>query len=381
MTLAHTPLDPSRLSAAAHKALAPGPGRLMAARGLVPLPRPGDLAAVLYQLALDGDAAIAQAAVASRDALPERVLAGVLGEADVDPRVIDWLAPACVATAALHDALITAPSVGDETIAALAARDDARGVDLIAHNELRLLRHPDIIAAMYVNPRARMSTVDRAVELAVRNHVKVSGIPAWDELCRLLQAGSGRAAPADDAVFAQAVAGLAEVDDSHLTAGDADAVGIGADGELAGQEPPAVDHRNLPFDRLSVAAKIRLATIGNAVARAVLIRDPMRMVALAAIRAPGVTDVEAARYAGNQQLSDDVIRYIAQRREWTRFYGVKLHLIMNPKTPLPEVTRMLPHLRDKDLGRVARSKGIPSAVVAQARRLMTQRTPGGTGRR
>ena len=46
----HTALDPTTLSPAAQKALAPGGGRLMAARGLVPLPRPAELLSVLYQL-------------------------------------------------------------------------------------------------------------------------------------------------------------------------------------------------------------------------------------------------------------------------------------------------------------------------------------------
>ena len=138
-----------------------------------------------------------------------------------------------------------------------------------------------------------------------------------------------------------------------------------------------VDERKVPIGKMSVPSKIRLATIGNAVARGVLVRDPLKAVAVAAIKSPGVSEIEAARYAGNQALCDDVIRYIAGRRDWTRLYGVKMHLIMNPKAPLPEVARMLPHLRDKDLKNVAKSKGVSSAVVAQARKLIMQRNPGG----
>lgn len=379
MALPHTPLDATRLSPAAHKALAPGPTRMMAARGLVPLPRPGELVSVLYQLALDGDAQIAGAARATAEGLPDKLVAGALAEADVDPRVLDWIAPRCAATPALLDALITAPAVADETIVALAARGDARVVDLIAQNEQRLLRAPAIIAAMYGNPRARMSTVDRAVELAIRNHVKVEGIAAWEELSRVILSG-GAAADGDDAAFAEAVAGTASVDDAHLTTGDPDAPQLGPDGELVADHGPAVDDKKVPIAKLSVPAKIRLATIGNAYARSLLIRDPMKLVAIAAIKAPGVTDIEAARHAGNPNLADDVVRYIAGRREWTRLYGVKLSLIMNPKTPLPEVARMLPHLREKDLKNVAKSKGVPSAVTAQARKLITQRTPGGAKR-
>jgi hypothetical protein len=372
--LDHTPLDPTRLSPAAQKALAPGATRMMAARGLVPLPRAGELLSVLYQLALEVDASLAQAARSSAEALPEKILADALADAALDPRVLDWIAPRCVPAPVLFDALVAAPAIADETVASLAAVGDARAIDLIATNEQRLLRSPAIIAAMYNNARARMSTVDRAVELAIHNKVRVDGIAAWDELVKILQAGGGSGV--DDEAFAQAVAGLAEVDVTPLTTGDAEAAQLGPDGEVLQVTAPTVDDKKVPISKLNVAGKIRLATVGNAAARALLVRDPMKMVAVAAIQAQGVTDIEAARYAGNAGLCDDVIRYIASRREWTRLYGVKVSLIMNPKTPLPEVARMLPHLRDKDLRNVAKSKGIPSAVAAQARKLISQRTPG-----
>jgi hypothetical protein len=374
----HTPLDPTRLSPAAQKALAPGPSRLMAARGLVPLPRPGELLSVLYQLAQDADANLAGAATAPADGLPEKIVAGALAEVDLDPRVLDWIAPRCVKVAALHDALVTSPSVGDETIVALAAAGDARGVDLIAQNEQRLLRCPAILAAMYGNPRARMSTVDRAVELAVRNGVKVEGIAAWDELARVITTGGSTPISAEeDALFSQAVAGAAEVDDSSLVKGDAEAAQVGADGELIQQAAPTVDEKKIPIGKLSVPAKMRMAALGNGFARSILIRDPLKMVAVAAIKAGGVTDIEAARYAGNPGLCDDVIRYIAGKKEWTRLYGVKLSLIMNPKAPITQVANFLPHMREKDLRNIMKSKGVPSAVAAQARKLVATRTGGG----
>jgi hypothetical protein len=373
----HAPLDPSTLSPAAQKALAAGPSRMMAARGMVALQRPGELVSVLYQLSLDADEGLAAAARVTINGLPEKIVATALTDPSVDPRVLDWLAPRCVQAPVLHELLITSPSVADDTIVALAARADAGAVDLIAQNEQRMLREPKIIAAMYANPRARMSTVDRAVELAIRNQVKVDGIAAWDELARVILSGAATPSTAsDDAAFAQAAAGIAELDEGSLTGGDAEALQVGDDGELIAHAAPAVDEKKVPISKLSMVAKIRLATMGNAVARAVLVRDPVKAVALAAIKASGVSDSEAARHAGNPTLVDDVVRYIAGRRDWTRLYSVKMHLVMNPKTPLPESTRMLPHLRDKDLRTISKSKGVPSAVAAQAKRLIAQRAPG-----
>jgi len=73
--ITHTPLDPSTLSPAAQKALGPGPARMMAARGMAPLP-PADQISVLYQLALDGDAALATSALTTAAGMPEKLLAG-----------------------------------------------------------------------------------------------------------------------------------------------------------------------------------------------------------------------------------------------------------------------------------------------------------------
>jgi hypothetical protein len=100
------------------------------------------------------------------------------------------------------------------------------------------------------------------------------------------------------------------------------------------------------------------------------------MVALATIKSPAVTEFEAAHYAGNAALSDEVIRFIAGKREWTKLYGTKVSLCRNPKTPVSDAMRLMPFLRDKDLVNMTKSKGIPSAVVAQARKLLLQRRGG-----
>ena len=373
----HGPLDAAALSPAAQKALGAPATRMMAAKGLVPLPRPADRASVLYQIAVTDPAQLA-AASATAAGLPVGILTGAIGDATIDPRVIDWLAarPGLVEREALFDAFVLAPATADQTIAALAGKGDAGQVDLIAQNEQRLLRHPEIIAALYTNPRARMSTVERVVELAVRNDVRVPGLACWDEVARAIGAdGAPPASAADDAVFEQAAAGLAALDDTALVTGDAEKFtpALDADGAAAVEAAPALDEKQVPISKMTVSAKIRLATLGNAFARAQLIRDPMKMVAVAAIKSPGVTEIEAARYASNASLADDVIRHIAARREWTKLYGVKLSLIMNPKTPMTDSMRMMPFLREKDLRNVAKSRGVPSAVVAQARKLISQR--------
>jgi hypothetical protein len=367
----HTPLDATQLSPAAQRALGPGPGRAMAARGLLPL-APADQVAVLYQLSLDGESTLAQSARATAAGLPEKLLAGTLAAPAIDPRVLDFFAQLIADKPAVFDAIALNPAVADQTIATLAGRAGSREVDQIAQNEQRLLRHPEIIAAMYMNRRARMSTIDRVVELAVRNNVRVPGLAAWDEVARALT-GSPPVSPDADAMFA-AMAATTVRDDSALTTGDAEQALPEDEAAAAALAQAAEDEDER---KLTVPMKIRLATLGDAFERAKRIRDPIRMVAIAAIKAPGVTDIEAARYAGNQALAEDVIRFIAANRNWTKLYGVKVSLCRNPKAPIAETARFLPFLRQKDLQNLSKSKGVPSAVAAQARKMLAQR--GGKG--
>jgi hypothetical protein len=361
----HTPLDAARLSPAAQRALGPGPGRTMAARGLLPL-APADQIAVLYQLSLDAESNLAQSARATAAGLPEKLLAGALAQPTTDPRVLDFFAQLIADKPAVFDAIALNPAVADQTIATLASRAGSREVDQIAQNEQRLLRHPEIVAAMYMNRRARMSTIDRVVELAVRNNVRVPGLAAWDEVARALT-GAPPVSADGDAMFA-AMAATIRRDDSALTTGDAEQA---LPEDEAAAAAPGDDEEER---KLTTPMKVRLATLGDAFERARRIRDPVRMVAMAAIKAPGVTDIEAARYAGNQALTEDVIRYIASNRNWTKLYGVKVSLCRNPKAPLSETTRFLPFLRQKDLVQLSKSRSVSSALVAQARKLILQRS-------
>jgi len=366
----HTPLDPAQLSTAAQRALGPGPGRMMASRGMLPLP-PADQVAVLYQLSLDVDQGIAQAARATAAGLPGKLLSGTLADPTLDPRILDFFAQLAGDQAAVFDAVVLNPTAADATIATLASKGGAREVDLIAQNEQRLLQHPEIIAAMYLNRRARMSTIDRVIELAVRNHVRVPGLAAWDEIARALT-GAPPVTAEGDALFERAADKLTG-DDSAVTAGNADEA-LPEDAAL-----PEVPAEEVQIQDMSVPAKIRLAQLGNAFARGTLIRDPLRLVSMAAIKSAGVTEIEAARYASNATLNEDVIRYISQKREWTKLYGIKVSLCRNPKCPISEATKFLPFLRERDLQNLAKSKGVPSALVAQARKLMMQRR-GGSGK-
>jgi hypothetical protein len=372
--LEHSPLELTAVPEAARKVLTgPGPLKLMAARGLAPL-KPVELATVLYQLATDpSDGNLQAAAHKSVTELPERVLTPALADVTIDPRVLDFFAGKLVANPLVVETLLLNRATADETVLELTARIGEKELELVAVNEQRLLRKPEIIAALYMNRKARMSTVDRAIELAVRNDVTVPGIPRWDDLVNAVlgQKPEAKKPPAEvDALF-KAVASKALVEDDPNRGLLAPI--IDDDLEVINQEEDKkieADIKDLPISDLSIAQKIRLATIGNAFARGMLIRDPLKVVAIAAINSPGMTDNEVIKYSANRSLSDDVIRVIAATKEWTKLYSIKVNLVNNPKTPMPNAMRLLPFLHDKDLRNVTRSRAIPSAVVTMAKKLL-----------
>jgi hypothetical protein len=393
MALELTPLEtlPPNVERSAG-AKAPAPLKLMAARGLAPL-GPADLLTTLYQLTFADDENVKSAAFKTATELPERILSGGLGDA-LDARVLDFFARRIFQKPPLLERLLLNKATSDLTFQHLASLVDENMLELIAKNEERLLRHPPIIAALYLNPKTRMSTAQRALELAVRNNVRVEGIPAFEEAAKAIQQSGS---PSDeelaklDAAFERAkeVAldnsgglSLIAVEPVDPTEASGEPLSAAQHADLAAIEAARAaedaelqdEEKKQKISDLTPAGKIRLATLGNSFARSVLIRDTNKQVAMAAIRSPAVTDMEVLRYASNRGLDDDIVRFIANQRQWVRLYGIKVALVNNPKCPLPVAMRFLPHLNARDLKSVSRSKGIPSALSTAAKQMLSQRS-------
>jgi len=135
----------------------------------------------------------------------------------------------------------------------------------------------------------------------------------------------------------------------------------------------------IKFDELKIFEKIRLATIGNAYCRSVLIRDSNRLVAMSVVRSPAITDGEIVAAAANRAVCDDVIRFISNSREHTKDYAVKQALVNNPKCPLASSLRLLSFLRPDDLRAISRSRNIPGALATAAKKLLQTREKSGGG--
>jgi len=343
----------------------PPAAKVMAARGIAPL-RPSDLLVAVYQLAFDADAAVKAAAEAAPTTLPDKVVSTPLGE-PLPPPVIHFFAIRIAANRIEPlERVLYNQVAADETFVRLAARLGERELEIIVQNEIRLLRCPAIVSELFMNKQARMSSVNRAIELCARHNVRVEGIPSFDEVVRSIAADP---AATDPAVADPSFEALLQVTE---TAPAAEAEEEGDDKEESKRKSPIID-----FTRLKLHEKIRLATLGNAYCRSNLIRDANKMVAMAVVRSPLFGDNEVVRAVGSLQVCEDVIWYIANQRDFVKIYQVKLSLVNNPKCPLAFSLRLINLLRAEDLKTVARSRNIPSALATAARKLVQRRSQSG----
>ena len=341
----------------------PTPARMMAARGMVPV-KGGDLVLLLVQLGADTDPGVSKAAGDTLRGLPEGVLLPAC-EAELPAAVLHGLAQRFTSNDEVLARLAANHAVADATIAAISKSCPERVTEIIAINQQRLIGAPAIIEALYKNRSTRMSTADRLIELAARHDLELTGIPMFEELKRevlgqLIPEASDDPLPSDDA-FSTALA-----QDSDENAVDLDAV-EGTEETKEEFVPLQNQIRNM-----TTGEKIRMALLGNAAARSILVRDPNRVVAMAAISSPTMSENEAKNAAQSREVSEDVLRYIGRKREWLRSYEIKRYLCNNPKTPLALSMTFLGHLRRNDLKALARSRGIPSPLKQAAKRRSKQ---------
>lgn len=125
--------------------------------------------------------------------------------------------------------------------------------------------------------------------------------------------------------------------------------------------------------KMKLLEKLRFALRCGKEGRTLLIRDPNRAVQLAIISNPRITDVEIALLACSRSIDEEVLRRIAENREWARHYPVRLALASNPKTPIAIATKLLPTLMPEDVSQIAKSKDVSALIALGARRLLLQR--------
>jgi hypothetical protein len=122
------------------------------------------------------------------------------------------------------------------------------------------------------------------------------------------------------------------------------------------------------ISKLGVAQRMALAMKGSREERAILIRDPNKIVSVGVLSSPKVTEQEIESFAKMSNVSEEILRIIGNTRAWSKNYTVALALAKNPKTPVAVSMNILGRLNDKDLRGISTNRNVPEVLRVTARK-------------
>jgi len=159
-----------------------------------------------------------------------------------------------------------------------------------------------------------------------------------------------------------------EVSDAPLV--DVDA----AAGVAEGAAPEAEDNQSITqkLALMGVAERMKAAMKGSKSERAILIRDPNKLVSSSVLSSPKLTESEVENFAKLANVSEEILRTIGQNRGWTKNYGVIAALAKNPKTPLAIAMRFVQRLSDRDLKMIALDRNLQEPLKLMVRKRIAE---------
>ncbi len=138
---------------------------------------------------------------------------------------------------------------------------------------------------------------------------------------------------------------------------------------VAGEEAPG--HAK-PMSLLPVTERLKLAMRGSREQRAVLIRDPNKLIAVAVLSSPKVSESEVETFARMANVAEEVLRLIGTSRNWVKNYSIMAALSFNPKTPPALTMGFVARLNERDVKMISMDRNVPEPVrLAARKRLLT----------
>ncbi len=327
--------------------------RLMAAQGALPL-KPEDLLDLLHLLLSDKDELIAKTAEGSLSAMPAAELLPIFKERSTPPHILAW-GLAHREEKELREVVLQNTSTPDEAIEAHAPSLNEGLAELVVINQVRLLRRTSLLEALESNTHLNNDQKRRLRELRETFHI-----------------GEEPAAPAPPPPPAEAAPAAPAEPEPPVEEIPMDAPPISeeeavvrylTDDERKETEKLGAVQR---LYRLNTAEKVITALKGTREERAILVRDPNRIVSTAVLGSPRITDPEIEAFAAMKNVSGEILRQIGNNKEFTKRYGVISNLVRNPRTPLAISIGMVSRLNPRDLKSISVDRNVPEVIRKQA---------------
>ena len=125
--------------------------------------------------------------------------------------------------------------------------------------------------------------------------------------------------------------------------------------------------------RLDVKGRIQLAMRGSKEERSILVRDGTKIVALAVLDSPKISDGEVEKFASQKNVLEAVLRAIPMKRRFAKNYAVVRNLVFNPRTPLDVSLGLMKNLLVADLRNLSGNKEVADTVRKLALRMFKQK--------
>jgi len=344
-------VTPTQLIALLRAGNAPLKVRAAIARGTLPLP-PAALLESLDILADDPDSAIQAEALAGFERLPATVVRGVVSSRAPAPLLFERLARRYLGNESVLLDIVRNSAASDASVAFIASLPFPAALEVIGRNQGLLERSPETVAALLSNP----ATPTAIVQLWQEHEERRTSVPTSflvEEQC-----------PADEAQNFDLV--LVE-EDEKAEVGLAPPLAVEADDALSAKQLSIYSL----LKKMSMGQKVALATKGNREVRNFLIRENNRMLCLKVLENPRISETDIEAYAKSTNLSDDVLRGIANQKEWCKKYPIVRALVFNPKAPLGVTLDFVKRLTLKDMEFLSKNRNVPETLQSAGRRLLS----------
>jgi hypothetical protein len=125
--------------------------------------------------------------------------------------------------------------------------------------------------------------------------------------------------------------------------------------------------------KLDIQGRIQLGMKGSKEERSLLIRDGTKVVALAVLESPKITDSEVEKFASQKNVLEAVLRGISLKRRFIKQYAILRNLTFNPRTPIDVSLGLIKHLLTPDLRNLCGNKEVSDTVRKLATRMFRQK--------
>ncbi len=310
----------------------------LAAEGMLPLP-PEQLIPLQVALTRHADRDLAGlSAQTLRAADPRRLAPYLAGAASAE--VLGYFALHLTHPVVL-EAILRRRDVPHALLAELAGRLSPDLQEVLLLRQDAIVEEPEILDALETNPELSPYSQRRILEF--REHLLPRDRPArpvWDDEVEEI----------DDAAFQAALHTVRQAP---------------PEGEL--EETSGLSEGQIRL--LPIPARLRLSRGASRQMRGILVRDPNARVALSVVQNNALSEQEIEGIARNRSVVDDVLLFIAGRREWNSKQPIIRALVQNPRTPVVASLRLVPRMAVRDLRFIARDRNVADAVRSMAVRL------------